>query len=271
MTADRRFQLVCHTVAELITIEGEVAGGLERAQRLSSGHPEPLAAIERLRPMVLEHREQLSTYLKDHGGAEPSGETVTPQPASGEANALSLELRELSLAFHHCALSYAMLYEMALRLYEPLLREIAPRHMKAHAAAALSTARLLPGVVAWQLARDGLLCACICPMCSIGACGCVALGTHTLTTAWRDAAPVESESPGFVLQPPKPESQMARAGMQGGELILSIDDQQVQDFAGVQAAIRKHALGDEVRLLIQRGSQTPRELKVRHVSEYPNA
>ncbi|RUU01202.1 PDZ domain-containing protein [Mesorhizobium sp. USDA-HM6] len=269
MAADLRFQLIRRTVAELVANEGDVAGRLERAQQLSVGRPDTLAAVERLRPMVQTHRDQLATYLNESGGAEPSGKMTSPLSASRESNTLSEALRDLCLAFHNCALGYAMLYELALRLYEPRLREIAPEHLKAHADAALSTARLLPEVVAWQLAQDGLLCACICPMCSIGACGCVALGTQTLTTAWRDAVPTESEPPAFVLQTPRPESQLARAGVQGGERVLAVDGQQVRDFWEVQVAIRKHSLGDEVRLLIQRGSETPRELSVRHVSDYP--
>lgn len=271
MTVDLRLQVIHRTVAELVALEGELAGRLERVQQLSSGHPDALAAIQRLRPMVQTHRDQLATYLKDSGGAEPSGETTSPQDTLREATALSEMLRDLCLAFHHCALSYGMLYEVALRLYETRLREIAPEHLKAHADAALSTARLLPGVVAWQLAQDGLVCACICPMCSIGACGCVALGTETLTEAWRDAAPTESEPPGFVLLPLKPESELARAGVQGGELVLAVDGEQVRSRAEVQAALRKRTLGDEVRFLIQCGSESPRELIVRHTGDYPKA
>jgi hypothetical protein len=218
MTADLRFQIIRRTVAELVANESEVARRLERAQQLSGGHPDTLAAIERLRPMVQAHRDQLATYLKESGGAEPSGEMTSPLSASRESSALSEALRDLCLAFHNCALGYAMLFEVALRLYEPRLREIAPKHLKAHADAALFTARLLPGVVAWQLAQDGLHCACICPMCGLGACGCVDYGTQTLTTAWRDTVPTESEPPAFVLQTPRPESQLARAGVQGGEL-----------------------------------------------------
>lgn len=269
MTIDLRHQVIRRTVAELAAFEGEVAGRLERAQQLSIGHPDALAAIRRLRPMVQMHRDQLATYLKDSGGAGPSGETTSPQMASREVTALSEVLRDLCLAFHHCALSYAMLYEVAARLYEPRLREIAPEHLKAHAEAALSTARLLPGIVAWQLAQDGLHCACTCPMCGLGACGCVSWGTETLIAAWRDAAPAESEPPGFVLLPPRPESQLARAGVQGGELILAVDGQQVRGRQEVQDALRKRTLGDEVRLLIQRSSESPREFIVRHAGDYP--
>jgi len=164
-----------------------------------------------------------------------------------------------------------MLYEVSLRLYEPRLRKIAPKHLKAHAGAALSTARLLPGVVAWQLAQDGHLCACICPMCGLGACGCVALGTETLIAAWRDAVPTEAEPPGFALQSPKPESELARAGVQDGELLLAVDGQQVRTTDEIQDALRKHALGDEVCFLVQRSSESPRELIVRHVSDYPKS
>lgn len=271
MTTDLRLQLIRRSVAELVAFEDEVAGRLERAQQLSSGYPDALAAIQRLRPMVQTHRDQLAAYLKDSGGVEPSGETASRQSTPREAAALSEVLRDLCLAFHHLALGYSMLYEVALRLYEPHLREITPNHLKAHAKAALSTARLLPGVVAWQLAQDGLFCACICPMCGLGACGCVSLGTETLIDAWRDAAPTESEPLGFVLLPPKRGSELARAEVQGGELILAVDGQQVHGRQEVNDSLRKRTLGDEVRFLIQRGSESPRELIVRHTGDYPKS
>jgi hypothetical protein len=219
--------------------------------------------------MVLTHRDQLAAYLKDSGVAEPSRETASPQSTPREATALSEVLRDLCLAFHRLALSYAMLHEVAARLYEPRLREIAPEHLKAYVDASLSTARLLPEVVARQLARDGLHCACTCPMCGLGACGCVDWGTQTLIDAWRDAAPTESEPPGFVLQSPRPESELARAGVQSGDLILAVDGHQVHGRVEVQAALRKRTLGDEVRFLTQRGSESPREFIVRHAGDYP--
>jgi hypothetical protein len=269
MTADLRSETIHRSVTELLALEGEVAGRLERAQRLSAGHVDTLAVIQRLRPTVQMHRDQLVTYLTDSVSGGPGWETKSAQSPSREVTALAEVLRDLSLAFHHCALCSATLFEVALRLYEPRLREIAPQHLTAHADAALSIARLLPGVVAWQLAQDGLLCSCICPLCSIGACGCVAYGNHTLTTAWRDAVAVESEQPGFVLQTPKPDSQLARSGVQGGEMLLAVDGQHVEDFAEAQAAVRKHTIGDEVRFLLQRGSESQREFRVRHISDYP--
>ena len=85
MTADLRFQLIRRTVAELVANEDEVAGRLELAQQLSAGHPDTLAAIGRLRPMVRTHRDQLATYLENSGEAEPSRETTSPRSTSREA------------------------------------------------------------------------------------------------------------------------------------------------------------------------------------------
>ena len=97
------------------------------------------------------------------------------------------------------------------------------------------------------------------------------MGTESLIDAWRDAALTESEPPGFVLLPPKRESELARAGVQGGELVLAVDGQQVRGRQEVQDALRKRTLGDEVRFLIQRGSESPRELIVRHAGDYPKS
>ena len=202
MTADLRFRVIRHTVAELAGFEGEVAGKLERAWKLSFGHPDALAAIQRLRPMVQTHRDQLASYLKESGWAEPSGKMTSPRSTSREATTLSESLRDLCLAVPPLRTQLWNAVRGGATALSAASQRDRAGASKAHADAALSTARLLPSVVAWQLAQDGLLCACTCPMCGLGACACVAWGTETLIAAWRDAAPTESEPPGFVLQIP---------------------------------------------------------------------
>jgi hypothetical protein len=265
MAVDAKQRALRQAVTELVLFETELEATLKREQQAARGYPEAAAAIELLVPMVQSQRERLAAYAKSHapesgGRATSVGFTFTPTATVAGA------LRQISVAFDHGALSYGMLYEMALRLYEPALREIAPKHLKACADAALTIHRLVPAVVAWELVQEGLHCACICPMCGLGACACVALGTQTAVAAWRDGEP---SSPGLALQPPKPDSELARAGVRGGERLLAIDGQDVRALPEMQAAIRKHALGEAVRFLVQRGSEPPREVSVRHVSDYP--
>lgn len=265
MTVDTRAQALRRATTELIAFETDLAARLGQDRQVVHVHPEALGAIERFAPMVQAQRDRLAAYLKGIGADEPSGVVSRSTPPSGVSGAL----RNVGVAFNDGAMRYAALHEMALRLYEPALREIAPKHLKAYVEATSAVNRLLPAVVAWELAQSGAHCSCICPMCGLGACGCVAVATQTLLTAWRDASAVEATVPGFGLQAPKPESELAKAGVRGGERLLAVDGQEVRSVAEIQAAIRKHALGEQVRLLVQRGSDTASELVVRHVSDYP--
>jgi hypothetical protein len=268
MTVDVRLQALRGAVAELIAFEGDLETRLDGERGVVRAYPEALAAIERFRPAVHAQRERLVNYLEGIGGAEAGAATQGGLPFSPAAG-VSGALRGVCVACSHGAISYAMLYEMALRLCEPALREIAPDHLEAYVDAASTLYRLLPAVVAWELVQDGLQCSCICPMCGLGVCGCVSFGTQVLVETWREALAAESELPGFALQPPKPESELARAGVRGVDRLLAVDGQEVRSVRGIQAAIRKHALGEEVRLLVQRGSQPAREIVVSHVSDYP--
>ncbi|MBU2600831.1 MAG: PDZ domain-containing protein [Actinobacteria bacterium] len=270
MTVDVRLQALRTAVTELIAFESDLEARLEGEREVVRAYPEGLATLERFRPTVHAQRERLASYLEGIGGAEAGAATQGGLPFIPAAG-VSAALRGVCVAFNHGAISYAMLYEMALRLYEPALREIAPEHVEVYVDAASTLYRLLPAAVAWELAQDGLQCSCICPMCGLGVCGCVSFGTQTLVETWREALAAESELPGFALQPPKPESELARAGVRGGDRLLAVDGQEVRSVRDIQVAIRKHALGEEVRLLVQRGSQPAGEIGVRHVSDYPEA
>jgi S1-C subfamily serine protease len=89
-------------------------------------------------------------------------------------------------------------------------------------------------------------------------------------TAWQEATVPAPALPGFSLQPPRPESELARAGIQGGERLLAMDGSEVHSIWDIQGAFRKHMIGEEVRLLVQRESEAAREVVVRHVSDYPS-
>ncbi len=268
MAVDLRRQALRRSVTELIAFESELQARLERDQQAAHGYSDAMASIEHFAAMVRTQRNRLEAYV-DSLGSEPGGGTTRTSFVFNSTATASSALRQVSVAFNHGAISYAMLYEMALRLYDLSLREIAPKHLKAYAGAALAINRLLPAAVAWELAQDDLQCSCICPLCGLGACACVALGTQTLVTAWREAVAAESSLPGLALQIPKPESELARAGARGGERLIAIDGQEVRTLPEMQAAIRTHSLGQELRLLVQRASNPPRELVVRHVSDYP--
>ena len=75
--------------------------------------------------------------------------------------------------------------------------------------------------------------------------------------------------PGLLLQPPRPDSDLARAGLRGGELLLAVDDRPIRDNSDVQAVLREHTPGEDVRLRVQRPGEEPTEVRVRQAGDSP--
>lgn len=263
--------------AELLALEGDLEAELDRQRETVRAQPDVAVALERFQNMIRGQKDALTSYLASIGGGEVGSARSTVRALfdpSAEANGPGRQvitdvLRADYAAFNYAAISYSVVFEIALRLYEPQLRELAPKHLRAYAEAAQTINRLIVGAVAGELADVGLECHCICPMCSIGACGCVSLGTATANAAWRETAAPPEVASGFPLQAPRSDSQLALAGVQGGDRLLEVDGEPVQAVGDIQAAIRKHPIGENVRLLVQRGSEEPWEVDATHVSDYP--
>ena len=215
-----------------------------------------------------ERREALSQYLgaAHHAARSTAGVQVTnATPASA-----STVLKRHLATFGDAVAAYTVLSELAFRLYDPPLRDLAPKHLKAHTSLVYSVTRLLPIVVSEDLvATHGLFCQCVCPMCGLGACACVTVGRQHVETAWRDAAGAAAAAAGFELPAPRPGSPLATEGVKRGDVLLAVDGQEARTIPEIQAAIRKHAIGDAVQLRIGRANDDPRDVTVPHTSDNP--
>jgi hypothetical protein len=247
---------------------------LGRGRGLLREHPAADSAMERVQAMAATHATALRGYLAGRGGASIS-DSPGPHPfpqrdeeAVGRQLSASSILLAVAAHLARAAFGYGELFALALRLFEPPLRKVCPGHLKDCAGAAREIGALLPTVVAWELTRSGLECHCICPMCGIGACGCVAVSAEALRSAWVPDAGGAQE-PGFALQTPRPGSELARAGVKSGERLLEVDGVPVASIGEIQTAIRKHSLGQELSLRIGQQGGRSREIRVRHVSDFP--
>jgi len=260
-------------VMELLALESDLGAALGAQAKAMHAYPEAAGAVERFHAMTQGQRDALTSYLESKGeAADPTPSMFRVLVDGGvQAQVVSDILRNDYTAFTYAAISYAALFELALRLYDPALRQLAPTHLYAYTDAAQTINQLILSTVAAELAAAGLECRCVCPMCSIGACGCVALGQSTLSAAWHEAAPATETEPGFPIQPPRSGSPLALAEVRGGDRLLEVDGQRVDSIGEIQAAIRKHPIGDDVQLLLQRGSNSPWEIQVKHVGDYPQA
>lgn len=226
------------------------------------------AELSGLAALPAQHRAALLDYLgrrhspdrTEAGGAELAAGNHTSRNRAHV-------LRHLFTVLSSAVIGYAALFEAALRLYDERLREIAPRHHGDYAAAMFTVADLLAPAVAAELADRGLECHCVCPMCSLGLCGCVAVGRMASTSALLPRDGGSGAAAEFLIQTPRSGSQLARLGVLAGDRLVAIDGNPVAGVPEIQSAIRSHRLGEKLRLLIARdGAQ--RELEVAHAGDY---
>lgn len=111
--------------------------------------------------------------------------TATAPETVAVSGDTSVAVVNLYAKLSHAAIAYAALFEISLRLYDPQLREMAPRHLDETANTAEALAGRLIGIVSEELTDDGLDCHCVCPMRSLGACGCVSVGHGSAQTLAR--------------------------------------------------------------------------------------
>lgn len=163
----------------------------------------------------------------------------------------------------------AALFTTSRLMCEDAVCDQAETRMKTYAGVAKALNALLPQALGWELREEGLPCQCICPMCGLGACGCIWASMHTIDVAWGGPGfpgPFEQGIP--LRSPPRPGSQLAAAGVRQWDRVLSVDGEGVGSPVQLQAALRRHALGEEVRLGVGRDGEAW-ELTVRHVSDWP--
>ena len=275
MTNDKGQLALQDRLMQLIADEVEIVRALERQIGRTPTHPEASSALTAIHAAIEGHAESLRSELRVSPGSLPAarqspiGDLLEPTlTGQGQTQLLSNDLRADFAAFNYAALGYAALHEMSLRLYVPNLREIAPQYLQDYAQAAQAVNHVIAPVVAWELLQDDLSCNCICPMCTMGACGCVSCCTDTIDEVWQEAALAPDGPPGFLLQAPRPRSQLLLAGVQGGDRLLEVDGQPVQSFMDVQAAVRRHAIGEEVCLRVMDSSGEGRDIIVRHLNDH---
>ncbi len=260
-------------VIALVATERAIEGGLGRPADLKVTHATLHASLDAIQAQAGIQRQILETYLRQRA-AEPTEPRSPIAPLLAEPSSppmLSNLLAAYCAAFTFAANEYSVLIALGLHLYDydPALREIARKHLSTYAKAVRLLTHLLPGAIVEELDRQGLTCRCICPMCSIGACGCTAAGTFWTDEAWNDAQPQLGIQPGLELSPPRQGSQLALAGVRGGDRLLGVDGQSINTFRDVQKGIRQHQVGEELLFRVGRGSEPPRDIQVRHVSDYP--
>lgn len=250
-------------LADLVDLEIRIVDSLDRWGDSVRDHPEATETIARMQNTSRSHRDALERRLDaisardGRGASEPLMSLVPPSSAS-EA------LQRAAGAALAAAFAYEAAYQTARLAYDGDTCDLLETHLSDHVATVADARRALPHTVARELRGRGVTCACGCPMCSIGACGCIRATLATAEFAWNGQDPAR-ESGLTLLLPPRPGSQLAGAGLEEGDRVLAVDGEEVGSNTEMQAALRRHEVGHEARLEVERRSGERTDVIVRRV------
>jgi Predicted secreted protein containing a PDZ domain len=237
-------------LTNLSAIETRMVDSIERWADAVRDEPEAATAIDRMRTTSKSHRDALEDRLAVTASSARPSASVLPTAPVPTASA-SEALRQAAEAAVAAAFACEAAYQTARLSADGDTCDLLEPQLSDHAATVLAARRLLPQVVARELRRAGVSCVCRCPMCSIGACGCVRATLAAAEVAWGGEEPTRTS--GLILSPPpRPGSQLAEAGLEEGDLVLSVDGDEVGSNREAQAALRRHEVGEEVRINVER-------------------
>ena len=261
---------VADYVADLLVLEGQVQRLLGHHAHDIADHPGAATALGRFQEMVEAHRATLTARLSALGGTqvnEPARLTTLPVPSErplpmAGSHGVSRALHAWFSAFSHLTFAYGVLHAVAHRFYDSqgdgnTAEDLAEVHLRRYAGASQEINQLLSEVVVWELGAAGEDCRCQCPSCALGICLCAPHGTITVNRAWRETTRAPT-GPGIEVRPARADSPAARAGLNAGDRVVAVDDDQLPtdlEVMTLQNAIRAREAGQAILLQVLRGSE----------------
>lgn len=213
---------------------------------------------------------EAATTLREPLPAELSAlarETAVAERAAPGPAAASERLRDVYVHAGSAHGAAVALFQTGRLMLVGAACDVALERIKTYRSVSNALNALLPQVVAWELREEALACHCVCPICGLGACGCIWASLHSIDMAMGGAGVAPDERGIPLRSPPRPGSQLVAAEVHQWDRVVSVDGEPVRTVPELQTAMRRHAIGDDVRLGLTRDGEH-RELVVKHVSDF---
>jgi len=274
MTDEAASRRVTERLAALREADARLARALEATTAHVSSIPETaidMEPAEAIAAAIAALREPLPAELLALAAAEEVStrqglDLVGDGPAPLSATA-SNAVQGAYGAVGEASGAAASLFATGRLMFEGAACDLAVDRMKTYAQATKALNALLPQVVGWELREEGLACHCVCPMCGLGACGCIWASLHNIDAASGGPGLAAPDERGIPLRsPPRPGSHLAAAGVRQWDRVVAVDADAVRSPGELQTALRRQAIGEEVRLRIDRDGKS-RQVAVRHASD----
>jgi len=247
----------------LVALERRIQLTIADLDAVASAHPEARDLLAGLEEMARTHLvalyERLQTTPDDEPNARAGVNGLSPSLSQfGELHPVSNALGAAYTIVQEAIIGYSIILPIALRdrdswviADEGTTGHISRQHTQEYLGVAGQITALIHDVVLWELERDGFVCRCTCPSCSIGICVGAISSRSILGEAWMAARPPVAEH-GVELKPPRPGSAAAAAGFLRGDVIVAIDGEKIDALPLLQRVIRDHGAGDSVEFTVRR-------------------
>jgi hypothetical protein len=266
MTDNELPSAIIERLSRVRAIESQLADRFERLATAGAIDPEERDAFTRESALAARHVLALEEVAGRRGTDLHRSESMGGH--GGNEHALSVLLEEVIAAAASAVAAYGALYASARLLYESDVCDLADAHAAEWAPELAALGDLLAPAIHSELLAGGLTCRCVCPTCSIGACGCTRNSIDTVREYW--GQPELEPGDGIELRmPPRPGSQLAQAGLERGDRIISVDGQLVHTNAEIQRALRGRPVGESMLMEVVRAGEF-QEIHVARVSDLPS-
>ncbi len=197
MADDKNRDEIQQYVGDMVALEEHIEQALDGQLKHDVEYQPAAAAIQRFHGVVKGQRDALKAHLESLGGSEShpikSAVSTLFGAAAGaidnvRTKAVSKMLRDDYTAFNHAAIGYAMLHATAHALGDTSTMAVADRHLRGYAKAVQEINQVIPGVVVWELEKDGFTA----DHTAVQHC------TEAINRAWRETAPSETTMPSGV-------------------------------------------------------------------------
>lgn len=158
-------KIVADYLGDMVAVESHIEEALDRQLELKSGNSDADSAIRQFHDMVKANRDALKAHQELIGSTAgnpviEAGSAILGKVAGlidkVRAESVAKALRDDYTAFNLAAVGYTMLHTTALALGDQPTADLAANGLRSHAAAVQKINHILPGVVVWELQRDGL-------------------------------------------------------------------------------------------------------------------
>ena len=259
-------------LASMIELELSIEKKLKELIPIVSGHEAAINLLSEFQSMPKEHRQALTIRLNKISGQLPPQtynrcQFPTDEITDQTYNPITTALEIAYTMFNRALIGYSVLHAHATRFLDSSLIEaegtsyhLAFQFTKDYTRAIQQTTRLLHDVLLWELDRDGFECRCTCPSCGIGICLCSISGRYHLNIGWQEAGSFYEEPTTIYVQHPRQNSPAAKAGLQRGNVITTVEGQALDEWFDIQGVVRETKSRDEIRLEIRRESGALEEI-----------